>query len=57
MHIDPPWKPVSGHHFLQNNPNQFMFDVASMNAFFPLKDKDFINDEKEQEEIIVEMMK
>jgi hypothetical protein len=31
-----------------------VFDVASMNAFFPLKDEDFIN---EEEEINAEMMK
>jgi hypothetical protein len=32
-----------------------VFDVASMNVFFPLKDEDFINEENE--EINAEMMK
>jgi hypothetical protein len=53
MHLNPPWKPVGENHFLQNNPNRFVFDVASMNALFPLKDEDFIN----EEEINAEMMK
>ena len=51
MHVDPPWKPVDKHHFLLNNPNRFMFNVESMNAFFPLKDEDFVVNDEEEDDV------